>query len=77
MINESQNYNIFVIFKCLTISESENNTLYDIITHEKSKRKKKIQFIVKKKKCMKSVIKKKKSVKLIIKKKHMKFNIRK
>jgi len=75
--SESQDYNIFVIFECLAMSESENNASYDIITHEKSKRERKIQFTVKKKKCMKSVIKKKKSVKSVIKKKHMKFNIRK
>ena len=59
------------------MSESENNASYNIITHEKSKRERKIQFTVKKKKHTESVIKKKESVKPVIKKKHTKFNIRK
>src|SRR2546421_12742987 len=77
MISESQDYNIFVIFECLTMLKSENDASYNIIICEKSKRERKIQFTIKKKKHVKSVIKKKKSMKLIIKKKYMKFNIKK
>ena len=62
MINKEQKYNIFVIIKCMQISESDDNTLYNIfVQHEILKRKDdKIKLISKKKECIKSFTEKKK-----------------
>ena len=62
MTDEEQKYNIFIIIKHIQISESDDDTSYNIFTqHEILKRKNnKIKLISKKKEHIKSFTEKKK-----------------